>query len=222
MSDDIYTEEEKEKRLHNVEEVPDLLKKGDKGLLNKINRAVKRFNLTKEYIVQEIRKRHKITLIYFAKDPRRQKFHENKAIEYIRKIEGVTGISTPKPDLYPHKGKLIPRPKGIPASSFKTKSIDFEIDYMVIKIYASHKYTEESGGAQDNQRDDVGVFIEEAKKVRLPGVFFIAIVDGDYYKIKNTQTGKTRLEELKMNENDRVKVCDIYSLESVMRNLNDS
>ncbi|AXK51609.1 hypothetical protein [Spiroplasma alleghenense] len=74
----------------------------------------------------------------------------------------------------------------------KSKSMDFKFNYKDLKtdFYVFHKYTKESGGAQDNQKNDV-IFSMQSAKSPYPCeknfvVFYIC--DGEYY------------DEQKMNE----------------------
>lgn len=53
----------------------------------------------------------------------------------------------------------------------KAKTIDFEWDYKGYKIYASHKYTKDRGGAQDNQYKDLQEFIRQCRESTLKKTF---------------------------------------------------
>ncbi|PWV43541.1 hypothetical protein [Candidatus Phytoplasma asteris] len=70
--------------------------------------------------------------------------------------------------------------------SSKGKSIDFSFKYKDLEIifYVFHKYTKESGGSQDNQKNDVKISIEEAKtdtQKYNKNIMILFICDGDYY-----------------------------------------
>jgi len=72
-------------------------------------------------------------------------------------------------------------------NSFKnTKTFDFKsltVDNKIEYYYA--KYTNEEGGAQDNQYKDAVSFIDQAnlyyKKNKFSDIKFILILDGNYY-----------------------------------------
>lgn len=101
-----------------------------------------------------------------------------------------------------------------------TKSIDFYWEYNNYKFYASHKYIKESGGAQDNQYNDIKHFIENANKNSESFVKFLAICDGDYFnltdaKFKNEKI--TKLESLKRLTTRSVFALTIYEIKDFLK-----
>lgn len=87
------------------------------------------------------------------------------------------------------------------------KSIDYSWIYNGKQIYATQKYTVGSGGAQDNQHNDIIISLKNAKKMKAD--YFIAIVDGNYYTEK-------KMNNLKKYETKNVKVCKSGTLEEIL------
>ena len=75
--------------------------------------------------------------------------------------------------------------------------------------FASQKYiNEKSGGAQDNQFNDIITFLKNCENNNLPCNFF-AIVDGGYFT-------ESKMNILKKYESKNVFVCSISDLEKVL------
>ena len=70
-------------------------------------------------------------------------------------------------------------------------------------MYATHKYTLDGGGAQDNQYMDLHAFINETNQSRAPQAIFIAIADGPYYGTRDTLRNATRIEALRQAANGK-------------------
>ena len=85
----------------------------------------------------------------------------------------------------------------------QAKTIDFFWKTGDLIVYASHKYTKSSGGAQDNQYKDLKDFISEANHSNLPKTIFLAIADGSYYSSKDSESGVSKLQRLKDLANRR-------------------
>ena len=77
------------------------------------------------------------------------------------------------------------------------KTIDFLWFTKGYKIYASHKYTKEGGGGQDNQYADLQEFIKEANQSNLTNTMFIALADGRYYQNMDSDAGMKKVDFLK-------------------------
>jgi len=79
----------------------------------------------------------------------------------------------------------------------EAKSIDFSWTIGNIRFYASHKYTKDSGGAQDNQYLDMQNFLKNTRDCNIKNTVFLAICDGKYYQAKDSKTGdNTKIERL--------------------------
>ena len=160
-----YVENEKIKaRLRNIEEVREEIEQ--KWVQDKIANHIAAFNgiMTFEEVKEAILT-NDIVASKFCKDPGRQNISEKLAAQ-------VLGL-----DKLPAAGKNAIRFNDngdiVSVSAGNTKSADFIYkDY-----YATQKYTDGAGGAQDNQRNDVIDFLKRGSiqyKVA-------AIVDGAYW-----------------------------------------
>lgn len=119
----------------------------------------------------------------FAKDPSKQNFTE----KLVAEILGVEKLSPSGENCirFDENGDIVSINKGN-----VSKSADFYID----NRYYTQKYTNETGGAQDNQYKDVVDFLVKGSKKHLVG----AIVDGAYW----TSGHKAKLiETFKNNPN---------------------
>lgn len=179
----------------NIEQLQIDLRNNKKDVDTKIKKWSNKFGLDPSVVRQKIVDDN-IFSLHYIKDPSRQNFYEKLAAKHIegfpnvknfKKLPGSGGNA-----LVIHKGQLLPY-KNI--TSATTKTIDFEWNYMGIKCYATHKYTQNSGGAQDNQYKDVRYFMENARQNNQKMVLFFAICDGSYYQ-KKGKAGSNKIEAL--------------------------
>lgn len=188
----------------NLTKVIDQLDAGNEGLARKIGTFASRFELAIDAVEQKIRT-DEMFRAFFAKDPGKQKIHENIAAAFIAGMPEVENF-----DQLAHDGLVViqgavrsrkeVRTEGATA---RAKTVDFTWDTRGKKIYASHKYTKHSGGAQDNQYRDLQEFIREANESNLRDTYFLAIADGDYYNSTDTNSHTTKLQHLKDLANRR-------------------
>lgn len=147
---------------------------------------------------------------FFAKDPAKQKIHENIAARFIKSLPSVRDFhQLGHAALFVLRGGILTQKeyKKSGATS-KAKTIDFSWTTSKKTVYASHKYTRASGGAQDNQYSDLQEFIREANESNLPNTYFVAIADGNYYKTRDAVAGVLKTERLKRLANRR----NVFSL----------
>ena len=87
--------------------------------------------------------------------------------------------------------------KSKPKEAAGIKSIDFcwkmNIDGIEYNCYASHKHTNEAGGSQDNQFNDLMEFASNANQNTDTSCLFFAIADGKYYQ-KSKDGFKTKID----------------------------
>ena len=147
----------------------------------------------------------------FAKDPGKQNTHEDMAYDYLKKlpiISGVKHLSKGKDAKFVVSGK-IKDDKG----TANIKSLDcyfyYEYKNKKLEFYTSNKYTKNSGGAQDNQFNDLKEFMNEARNVTDKNIFLMAVADGEYYQNKYGEF-KTRIDYF----NDRYKGVRVLALAS--------
>jgi|SRR3989344_3779444 len=175
-----------------------LLDKRDKDLLKKISNFSKKHGFKEKEVVLQI-KEDKYLRSVFSKDPGKQKLHENIAAKFIESLSSVKSFrQLNHSELFIVKGGVIPKKELIKQGSHKSaKTIDFEWETKNKKIYASHKYTKEGGGAQDNQYKDLQEFISESNQSNLQNTLFLAIADGAYYQTRDAGAGIKKIDYLK-------------------------
>lgn len=143
-----------------------------------------------------------IVACFFIKDPQKQSIHEKTAARFITENKHVINFkklpASGANSLFLHNGEIISK-KEHDKLKLTSKSLDFywevKVDNEVLKFYATHKYTNEGGGAQDHQYNEIIGFLNNANQVKKSDVFFLAISDGDYYT--NPYKGTTKLQYLK-------------------------
>lgn len=188
-----YERMELEQRIRNAEEVLDNLAKPDLQL--KIQNFANRYGLSKKFVINKIMNDNSFAIV-FAKEPGRQNFHENCAAEFIRSLPLVESFS-----VLPKGGSgalYIVRDIGVAKDrAGDSKSIDFKWNYRYggreLAFYATHKYTKDGGGSQDNQLNDVFHFHENARSIVDKNVFFFSITDGKYYESVFTKDSTSAL-----------------------------
>lgn len=184
-----YDKKYKEKLIENIHELKEQINNIEKhrSLVTKIERFSLKYGFDYQDVVDKIRKEPMVAA-HFVKDPSKQSIHQKIASEYIKGINSVFNFevlpSGGERSLYVDEGDVVQNKE---RSKHKTKSIDFKWevvtkDNKVITVYATHKYTKEGGGAQDNQYNDVKEFHTQARSCINPNIRFISITDGEYYK----------------------------------------
>lgn len=160
-----YVEEAKKKaRLENIEEVRKDIDKP--WVQEKIKNHIEAFDgVMTEAEVRDAILTNIIVASKFCKDPGKQNISEKLAIEVLRVKK------------LPSQGKNCIRFNDngdiVSTSSGNTKSADF----MYGEYYATQKYTDGEGGAQDNQRNDVIDFLKRGSIKHKVA----AVVDGVYW-----------------------------------------
>lgn len=153
----------------------------DRNLRKRINTFIYKFGYSSNQVEDKIRL-DEMFASHFAKEPRRTGFHERLAAEWISELENVSNFATlPKtgPDaIYVTSDGEFRR--GM--SNAPTKSLDFIWATGKTTFFATHKYTKESGGTQDNQFKDVRDMLALFQSTNTTSdVALVAIVDGPYY-----------------------------------------
>ena len=161
----------------------------DNGLFKKVENFSERTGYNETLIWHQLNDTNNLFPCIFIKDPAKQGIHQKIACEYIstfpiiRNMEQLP-VSDDEKTLYCINGIIVKRKEIQDTGTLK--SIDFHWQYCfcgkILDFYASHKYTNEKGGAQDNQFHDILEFHKEAIKCNNPNLFFFSITDGDYYK----------------------------------------
>lgn len=220
-----YRLEELKRREENTKKLRDSLSKNkiDKKLKEKIINFCDRHALEFELI------KHKILIddlfiLNFITEPSRQTLHQDLASKFIKIIPNIKNFkvlpSNGKDSLFVING-IIVKEHQKKDTSINVKSIDFEWTYInkigeEIPCYASHKYTHQSGGAQDHQFKEIMTFLENANKYSKKLNFFYAICDGKYYQ-NPYECSLTRIEYLNKNyQRNRCYSLTINDLEDHM------
>lgn len=139
-------------------------------IVNKIDNFIERWNkmFTREEIINNINTNDIIAAI-FAKDPTKQNISEKLCETYI----GIKRASQSGKNCirFSESGEIVHSKK-----DGGSKSVDFILPN---EIYATQKYTgDNTGGAQDNQFDDVVIFLKYGSIYHKVA----AIVDGWYWE----------------------------------------
>ena len=224
-----YEKIKKEQIRKNTQQLRDNIT--DKGLRKKIKNWADKYDLSFEFVKHKVFT-DDIFALYFVKDPGRQNFHENTAAEALKSFAILYDFKLlPKGGLNAkvvNSGMLVSLEESKQSTS-NPKTIDFEWKIKtntgkIIFCYASHKYTKDNGGSQDNQYKDLKNFMENARQNKSDNKMFFAICDGQYYQTKNKTTGRTKIEELNMDyarENKLIAITiqNIYEyLEDIINN----
>ena len=185
--------------LNNQVELRRLISDGDSKMIEKVEKYAEKHMLNPEILKEKILSGDPIVTSIFVVNPGRQTFHENVAAEYIANIpiiDNFEKLPVGGPNaLYIDNGVIRN------TLSPTMKSIDFYWEYNfkgeTLKVYATHKYTNETGGAQDNQLYDVSKSNDYAmEQLRDKDVFFYSITDGEYYSLQHTKDKTKELNKL--------------------------
>ena len=167
--------------IENVEEVPSRLKNDDEGIVKRMDTFTTRFGFEKNDVRDEIAN-SKMFRATFAVDPTKQSIHENAAADWLKQEPTIKNFMT-----LPKSGKNAYYVTGDGeirlGKKTNLKSLDFRWISNGYTFYATHKYTREAGGAQDNQYESVKTLLQAFQKgeEKDQKVVLLAIVDGPYY-----------------------------------------
>ena len=191
----------------NNELIKDQVAQRNENMMRKIQTYCDKTGYDFDEVVKKINN-DEMFAVTFATDPARQNLYENLAGDYIKSIEFIEDFQklphSGKDALYIVRGSVINgKTKSDSGGTTEAKSIDFYWEYKNKKFYAFHKYTRESGGAQDNQYNDMKSFIENANNSANQNHFFFAIADGAYFDTQNGQAGISKIENLKQLANNQ-------------------
>ena len=209
-----YEDEIKRKRKENVKEFKRALNdiENNQKLKEKLLSWCDRYDYDFDELMRKLKKADDILIIgQFAKDPGKQNIHEDMAFDYLLKLPIISKqihLSKGKNAKYVVGGK-IKEEKG----TANIKSLDcyfcYEYKNSKLEFYTSNKYTKSSGGAQDNQFNDLQEFMKEARDVTDKNIFLMAVADGDYYQ-KKYEEFKNRIDYF----NERYKGTRVIALTS--------
>jgi hypothetical protein len=186
----------------------------------KIKNWANKFNKDPIEIRQKIIDDELFSLHYII-EPSRQNFHENLAADYISRLENVDNFKNlpngGANSLIVHSGTILKKSE---TQSNAGKTIDFSWNTGIFKCYASHKFTKDNGGSQDNQYKDIRGFMENSRPNNVINTLFFAICDGNYYQ--NTgQDGLTKIQILNrdLEKNNKLIALTINQLSDYLGSL---
>ena len=197
-----YDGEFRRMMVKNAAAVIPALDSGEEWLMTKIANAAKRYALPESDVIAALRK-CEVLRYYFAKDPQKQRMHENAAAAFISAISGIGDFSQlpARGDsaVYATRGEIVStaqlhRLRRAEPTRTYSKSVDFAWRFGGKQFYACHKHTEETGGAQANQANDARLFLQECAQNNKPECVFVALCDGAFYGGKNGMMGRTKME----------------------------
>lgn len=149
--------------------------------MKKIENVIERNDIpmTVEELCEEIESGKSSISYLLMKSFSKQNFYEKNQAEYIRQTYGID-LKKPGKSVYLNEDGSIVFKK----SPTTTKSMDFEFILNGVITYVYAKYTEESGGAQDNQIKDAETFVKYASRYS-GDVKFVCLIDGTYGKLQS-------------------------------------
>ena len=194
-----------------------------KDMKLKISNWANKFSYSFDEIKEKIRN-DEIFRCVFAKDPSKQNLYQNLASEYIQSLDIVENFKIlpagGKDAIYLTNGKILSGDL-LKKQSKDIKSIDFMWNCKDFIFYASHKYTEMNGGAQDNQYKDIQDFLNHSRDCNEKNTIFLAICDGNYYLQKDSKTGdESKIKRLqRLTDNKTSFVLNINELVELLKNI---
>lgn len=175
----------------NAAEVPQLLESNDPYVVKKVTTYSENFKYPEADIKEKITNDPMFSAC-FSKDPNRTSLHEKTAYEWLKKLSMIKQLeklpANSKDSIYVTSDGQICK---METEQKPSKSLDFRWKTRGYKIYASHKYTKQAGGNQNNQFREIRTLLEHFnKKIEKNKIILLAIVDGKYYN-------KKRMEDLR-------------------------
>ena len=169
-------------------------------------------------VFENIEKGDPETCMVYMKCPKRENIAENTQIKYIS--ENLPELNIEKlPTTAISLDKFGALNTGCNANC---KTIDFKIEGKNT-YYGFLKYTENFGGAQDNQFNDAKNFILCANK-NIDNIYFVLVLDGEYYQKyfkKGVFSGTNKLNYLKdlVSNNKKIIIGTTDEVVSIINNL---
>lgn len=189
---DIIKAQSIKKRQENILLAQQAAESNQAWLLTKINNYLARFALSES--VDDILEKiidDRLFAASFAKDPGRQNIAEKIQLEELSKFVDIEKLKNSGNDcMYLVNGELF---RGKSSYVSDQKSVDAIVFDGEIEWYCTLKYTADTGGSQDNQKNNVINFVKNA------GDYYVAcILDGEYYQ------QESKKKELQQYASDKV------------------
>ena len=171
----------------NICQAREALSSGEEWILDKIDKAALRYDMDKETILREVRESN-YAIATFSKDPKKQNIYERVALKWIESISKVTDARKPPRMLLLETGMIVSARQYAQQGGQKapnTKSIDFTWQFRGVRFFATHKYTKDSGGAQDSQYQELERFVINGRdfsgQYEGQKTVLLALGDGPYF-----------------------------------------
>lgn len=164
--------------------------------MEKIASHAKRFGHEVKEVVDAVLSNFIAYRAIVGKNPSRMDYYEDTLKEYLESLVMVKSVlklpKGGKNSLHLREGQIVPNSEKLP----HLKSLDLKIDFLNGEtVYVIHKYTQESGGAQDGaMRDALLTLAHSLDKKGERVVNVMAILDGNYYQETN-RTGISRIQD---------------------------
>jgi hypothetical protein len=132
-----------------------------------------------------------------GRNPGRMDYWETTLVEFLNSLPSVR-LATKLPKAGPNRLYFVDGTlRATKPDELQIKSLDIKVEFENGETaYVIHKYTAESGGAQDNQWREAKTALAQVKKSSKTSPHLIAVLDGDYYVApRRAAGGLTRLEE---------------------------
>ena len=156
------------------------------------------FNEVKALLLADTPAARALRVLHYAKSAKRQNPYEPAFLEFAAQVaSGYAVTSLPASGtraFYPHAGVIMPARQRPKAS--RAKSFDFSVEGDTGRLLIAHKYTEDEGGAQDNQYHDLLQIADQCRGLH-GDTAVILIADGPYYTRNHSRENPVpRLEVL--------------------------
>lgn len=154
----------------------------DDYFLNKIDKFIARTSLSTDYkntLIQRILDNDDFVLSVLMADPKRQNIYEQVLYNFMSNFVNIEKLPSGGPSaLFIFQDSITNNTENnhIPK---EIKSIDFIIHTETSTLFIVHKYTNENGGAQDNQFNDVITQLKNIGEHTCNKIIFC--LDGRYY-----------------------------------------
>ena len=206
---DIYETERKRllTELYSATDRPSTKADLDSNQLTKIRNHADRFGHSVEEVIHGVLNNEIVYRFVLGGHPGRMDYWENAFVNFLNDQSEVRlAKKLPKGGpgrIYIIEGKVC----STKPEELHLKSIDILVEFHNgVLGYIVHKYTAESGGAQDNQWREADFALSQA---RTPNgrdlVQMIGVLDGEYYQ-SSRRSGLTRIEETRKSRKEAI-VC---------------
>ena len=205
---DIFKQSKKDKSIENLIDVRNNI--NSKWLETKISNHLENNSL--DLSIDDVKSQimnNDLVASMFMKNPTKQNIYENISANFIKELNIVDDFVNHPSNvkLFLYNGKIVnTKHNGL-------KSIDFTWKSNGKNIYATQKYIDEHGGAQDNQFNDIITFLENAIKSNPDDDnVYVVIVDGDYFN-------EQKMNILKQYQRKNIIITSTFNIEEQLKNV---